>query len=68
MRRKDQDLIDDSGNETDRRHLRDLIRKEKSADKIDGRHRERRKDKIPDKDERQSYRKRKVSRPKPGCD
>ncbi|XP_015088158.2 uncharacterized protein LOC107031347 [Solanum pennellii] len=59
MRRKDQDLIDDSGNETGRRHSRDLTRKEKSADKTDGRHREGRKDKIPDKDERQSYRKRK---------
>lgn len=59
LRRKDQDFIDDSGNETGKRHSRDLARKERSADKTDGRHEEGRKDKIPGKDGRQSYRKRK---------
>ncbi|CAN4091085.1 unnamed protein product [Withania somnifera] len=59
LRRKDQEFIDDSGNETAQRLSRDLARKERSADKTDGRHDERRRDKTPGKDGRQSYRKRK---------
>ncbi|MCD7468207.1 hypothetical protein HAX54_006191 [Datura stramonium] len=58
-RRKDQDFIDDSGNETGKRHSRDLTQKERSADKTDRRHDEGRKDQTPGKDGRQSYRKRK---------
>ncbi|XP_059281521.1 uncharacterized protein LOC132035229 [Lycium ferocissimum] len=58
-RRKDQDFIDGSGNETSKRHSRDFARKEKSADKTDRRHDEGRKDKTLGKDGRQSYRKRK---------
>ncbi|KAJ8547207.1 hypothetical protein K7X08_010793 [Anisodus acutangulus] len=58
-RRKDQDFIDDSGNETGKIHSRDLSRKERSADKTDGRHDEERKDKTPGKDWRQSHKKRK---------
>lgn len=59
LRRKDQDFVDDYGNETGKRHSRDSSRKERSADKTDGRHEEGRKDKIPSKDGRESYRKRK---------
>ncbi|KAK4341666.1 hypothetical protein RND71_040167 [Anisodus tanguticus] len=58
-RRKDQDFIDDSGKKTGKKHSRDLVRKEISADKTDGRHNEGRKDKTPGKDGRQSYKKRK---------
>ncbi|KAM3356650.1 hypothetical protein P3S68_023364 [Capsicum galapagoense] len=58
-RRKDQDFIDDSGNETGKRHSRDSARKERSADKTDRRHGEVRHDKTPGKDVRQSHSKRK---------
>ncbi|CAN4120567.1 unnamed protein product [Withania somnifera] len=58
-RRKDQDFIDDSGNEIGKRHSRDLTRKERSADRTEGRHDKGRKDKAPGKDGRQSFRKRK---------
>ncbi|XP_075085471.1 uncharacterized protein LOC107806722 [Nicotiana tabacum] len=58
-RRKDEEFVDDTGNETGKRHSRDLARKERSTDKTDRRRDDGRKDKDPDKDERQSYRKRK---------